>query len=46
MLVKAVIKARDMVPAEKTADEAKGPTQADVLIESRDVLLDRTLQTP
>ena len=38
LLVKGVNKARDMVPAEKTADEPKGPTQEEVLIEIRDLL--------
>jgi large conductance mechanosensitive channel len=46
MLVKAVNKARNMVPAEKTADEPKGPTQEEVLIEIRDILRDRTVETP
>lgn len=43
LLVKAVNKARNMVPKEKTAEEAKGPTQEEVLIEIRDLLRDRTV---
>ena len=41
LLVKAVNKARNMVPTEKAPDEAKGPTQEEVLIEIRDILRDR-----
>ena len=46
LLVKAVNRARDMVPSEKTADEPKGPTQEEVLIEIRDILRDRTTDMP
>jgi large conductance mechanosensitive channel len=46
LLVKAVNRARDTVPSEKTADEAKGPTQEEVLIEIRDILRYRTTETP
>ncbi len=42
LLIKAVNKARDMVPTEKTVDEPKGPTQEEVLIEIRDLLKGRS----
>ncbi|WP_415012747.1 large conductance mechanosensitive channel protein MscL [Amaricoccus sp.] len=46
LLVKAVNKARNMVPAEKAPDEPKGPTQEEVLIEIRDLLRDRAVPLP
>jgi large conductance mechanosensitive channel len=42
LLVKGVNRIRNMVPAEKAPDEAKGPTQEEVLIEIRDLLRDGT----
>ena len=46
LLVKALNRARAMVPTEKAPDETKGPTQEEVLIEIRDLLKARAEPLP
>jgi large conductance mechanosensitive channel len=46
LLVKAINKARSIVPTEKAPDEPKGPTQEEVLIEIRDLLKHRAVSLP
>ena len=46
LLVKALNRARAMIPTEKAPDQPKGPTQEEVLIEIRDLLKARAEPLP